>query len=128
MSHILIVDDDEIARLATGRALENNGHRVSFATDGDAAVRFLSSAAFDLIVTDLAMPGFNGLRLIRHIRDEGDRIPIVALSGKAADQLHLAQDYGANATLVKPVDPDTLCEVVERLIKEAESVWDRFRR
>ena len=124
MSRILVVDDDEVARLVVGRALESDGHRVSFAPDGDAALRFLGLRTFDVVVTDLAMPGLNGLRLIRHIRESGDQIPILAISGQNADQLHLAEEYGANATLVKPVDRNVLCEAVKAITEAADSVWD----
>ncbi len=117
MSRVLIVDDEESSRLSLGRYLHVAGHDAFFARDGNLAIEFLRKESADLVVTDLAMPGLNGLRLIREIRGIGDSIPIVAVSGKASEQLQLAEDYGADATLFKPVDPRLLLETVERLVR-----------
>lgn len=124
---VLIVDDDEVSRLVVGRALQEVGHEVAYAPEGEAALTLMRKRPFDLVITDLAMPGLNGLRLIREIRDLGDHVPIIAISGVNADQLLMAEDYGANVTLFKPIDREILLQLVEKLdrqeAKYQENIW-----
>jgi CheY-like chemotaxis protein len=116
MAIILIVDDEEMERLVGKAILEPAGHELRFAKDGEAALRVCEKGEVDLLLTDLAMPGFSGLRLIKELRLEGLDLPIVAVSGWAADQLDLAQDYGADVTLSKPVDPQELLAAIADLL------------
>ena len=69
------------------------------------------------------MPGLNGLRLIRQIRDVGNNVPIIAISGVNADQLLMAEDYGANVTLFKPVDRELLLQLVAKLDRQDSQFW-----
>lgn len=123
MSTVLIVDDDEASRLVIGELVRAAGHDALFACDGEMATAFLRKNAVDVVVTDLAMPGLNGLRLIRNLRDMGETIPIIAISGRNADQLQLAEDYGANAAIPKPVNPGVLLELVRTLVDQNERMW-----
>jgi CheY-like chemotaxis protein len=124
MSRVLIVDDDQITRRVLGGALQQDGHEVAYASDGEAALDWLRRSPFDVVLTDLAMPGLNGLRLIRAIRDGGDQIPVVAISGQNADQLLLAEDYGATATLFKPVKRSDLLRTVKGVARETDEFWE----
>ncbi len=126
MSRVLIVDDDEASRVLLGRIFEDAGHEVCYASDGEAALRRLALNTFHAVVTDLAMPGFNGLRLIRHLREMGDDIPVIAVSGQNADQLVLAEDYGAEATLAKPIDRRRIVERVEEAIDASGRFWENI--
>ena len=119
MALILVVDDDEMDRELERTVLESAGHDVFFASDGETALKLCRERKIEVVVTDLAMPGFNGLRFIRDLREAGYDIPIIALSGKAADQLDLAEDYGANFTLSKPIDGNKLLNGVQKLLKIA---------
>ena len=121
---ILVVDDDEVSRLVVGKALLDAGHEVAYAAEGEAALALMRKRPFDLVVTDLAMPGLNGLRLIREIREFGDHVPIIAISGVNADQLIMAEDYGANVTLFKPVDRELLVQLVDKLNRQEARYWD----
>lgn len=125
MVQILIVDDDEISRVILGRILQDAGYDVAYAGDGVAALARLQRQQFDVIITDLAMPGMNGLRLIRHLAEEHHGTPVIAISGQNAEQLLLAEDYGAAATLFKPVDPQRLLAAVDAAYATSTvSVWD----
>lgn len=121
---VLVVEDEVDQRLLIGHLLEKDGFPVGYAIDGEDAMKKLDQESFQLIVTDLAMPNVSGLRLIRELREGGDSIPIVAISGKNADQLHLAEDYGANVILFKPIEKETLLEAVRRLAEEHASTWN----
>ena len=119
MAKILVVDDEEMDRVFEKTVLESAGHELVFAADGDAALKICEEVAVDLVVTDLAMPDFNGLRLIRELRSAGVLVPIIAVSGWAADQLDLAEDYGADVALVKPLDGSKLLEAVDDMLDDS---------
>lgn len=124
MATILVVDDEDVTLALVGQILTAAGHRVLPARNGREAINLLDrEKSIRVVVTDLRMPEFNGLRLIRDRRDAGDMIPIIAMSGVNADQLILAEDYGANATLMKPIDRDKLLAAVDRALEQARSQW-----
>lgn len=123
MSKVLVVDDEPSAAHWIAQVLLTRGHDSVLAFDGEEALDLLSTGDFDLVITDLAMPKFNGLRLIRTIRSGGDTLPIIALSGKNADQLMLAEDYGANAAIAKPLDPERLLALVSKIIDDSRARW-----
>ena len=123
MARILVVEDDISEQVLLQQMLSRAGHTVVIAADGSQALDRLREDKIDAVVTDLRMPVLNGLRLIRELREAGDTIPIVAISGENADQLMLAQDYGANAGLVKPLNRDDLLAVLDRIVRDTRSDW-----
>lgn len=124
MSHILVVDDEQSSRTLLSEMLTSAGHQVVRADEGEQALDTLKRRSdIRCVVTDLRMPVMNGLRLIRTIREAGDTIPIVAVSGANADQLLLAEDYGANAILFKPLDREKVLDVVSRILAQTRSDW-----
>lgn len=122
MAKILIVDDDEMERLLLQSVLEED-HELFFAPNGRVAEEIVRKEPVDLIVTDLAMPEVNGLRLIRDLRARGENVPIIAISGAAPEQLDLAQDYGAGIVLFKPVHRKQFLRAVERCLED-RPLWD----
>jgi CheY-like chemotaxis protein len=123
MARILIVDDEEGDRLFQSTVLINAGHEVRFAGDGESALAKWSGGEFDLVLTDLAMPRLNGLQLIQEIRRADPYARIIAISGVSADQLDLAEDYGAARSLRKPLDPRSLIEAIDAVL--ADTSLDR---
>ena len=132
MARILVVDDEEMDRVFERAVLESAGHELFYAHDGAVALKICKEVLIDLVVTDLAMPEFNGLRLIKELREEGVTAPIIAVSGWAADQLDLAENYGANVALVKPLDGSDLLKAVEDMLdgnnpRDRDDPWNRDR-
>lgn len=132
MAKILVVDDEEMDRVFERAILESAGHELFYAHDGALALKICKEVNVDLVVTDLAMPDFNGLRLIKELRNEGVTAPIIAVSGWAADQLDLAEDYGANVALVKPLDGADLLGAVEDMLdhskpRDRDDPWHKGR-
>jgi len=122
MASILVVDDEEVTLVLVKEMLASAGYEVITARNGRAALDLLDRiGTIRVIVTDLRMPEINGLRLIRDRREAGDMIPIIAISGVNADQLILAEDYGANATLMKPIDRSKLLAAVEKVLADSQS-------
>lgn len=125
MAKILVVDDEESDRVLIGGMLIYGGHEAIYATDGREALHALNrDPEIRAVVTDLRMPFLNGLRLIRDRRQAGDSIPIIAISGVNADQLLLAEDYGASGTLTKPVERDRLLRAVKDALEGLKSDWE----
>ncbi len=106
---LLVVEDDaRIARpLATG--LQEAGHRVTLAADGDAGLVEARSGDFDAIVLDVMLPGPDGFSLARTLRADGMAVPIVFLTARGAleDRVN-GLDLGGDAYLVKPFDLEEL--------------------
>ena len=125
MARILVVEDEQMERVLQKAILEPAGHQVLFAPDGERALEMCLNSRLDLVITDLAMPGFNGLRFLRELRKAMIGMPVLAISGKSADQLDLATDYGADMVLSKPVDGPRLLSAVDDLLKHgSRNGWD----
>ena len=132
MARILIVDDEEMDRLLVTTVLEAGGHELFYAGEGQTAYDVCRSRELDLVITDLAMPEASGLRLIKELRAQHFNVPIIAVSGWAADQLDLAQDYGADFLLLKPLDVDRFLATVQEALelrhqrpRDPWQYWDR---
>jgi CheY-like chemotaxis protein len=123
MARILIVDDEESDRLFERSILEQAGHELLFASDGEHALRVFREHPVDVVVTDLAMPHLNGLQLIRSLLEEDEHARIIAVSGVSPEQLPTAEDLGAERTLFKPVDPGKLLRTVDELLDEDDDPW-----
>ena len=111
-ARVLLVDDDAMVRAVLAGHLEARGYRVIQASDGlDALARLDAGEAADLLVTDFAMPGMNGLALIGEARRRLPGIPVLLLTGyaDATVRLHAEDTQAGNLALLrKPVSGDEL--------------------
>jgi DNA-binding NtrC family response regulator len=115
VTSLLIVDDDEAVLKMTKKALERRGYRVVACRSGDEALGVLSRESFDCMISDVRMPGINGVRLLRAIRDRDLDLPVVLVTGNPdVETAAAAVEYGAFQYLSKPVGNDRLDETVER--------------
>ena len=118
--HILVVDDDVDTLEAVRQLLEQCGARVSTASSAADAFQALTGEPPDVLLSDIGMPGEDGISLIRRIRGldpaQGGQVPAAAITAytQASDR-HRALGAGFQAFLAKPVDPRELAEVVARL-------------
>lgn len=112
---ILVVDDDTLLLGTLEEMLRDRGYAVETAVDGDAALQKLKAEPFDIIVTDLHMPGMSGLELIERISCEQIRVAPVLMSSLFSGELkaHACQ-AGAYAQLDKPFSSHRLFSVIER--------------
>ncbi len=117
---VLVVDDDVGVRELVKAMLRLEGFEVDVAASGEAAMAALEHRPFDLVITDLLMPGRSGLETISGIRGRDSQLPILAISGGgrigAAECLHTARCLGANATLAKPFGHRELLSQVNGLL------------
>ncbi|MEO7600319.1 MAG: response regulator [Opitutus sp.] len=117
---ILVVDDQPIMREVVCQILEDAGHQVRDAGEGQEALRKLSAERFDLVVTDIVMPEMDGIELIGELRRRYPEIRVIAMSGGSErfplkDGLGIARRLGAGVTLTKPFLPEQLVEAVDFL-------------
>jgi putative nucleotidyltransferase with HDIG domain len=116
---ILLVDDDAEVRVTLADILEVEGYSVCQAESGEAALDIHEKDAFDVLLTDLHMPGIDGAELIRRIRKTDPDLPLVVITGypslrRAVDVIKL----GATDFLSKPFEADTVFHVLRRALKE----------
>jgi two-component system response regulator GlrR len=112
---ILVVDDDQDACDMLATALGQAGYAVETVTDGFEALAKLEHTAPDLILTDLQMPGMNGLELIQRIHAADPGAPIILMTGvpDTRDLCTGAEGYGAVGCLVKPINLDELLWAID---------------
>ncbi|MCI0749888.1 MAG: EAL domain-containing protein [Nevskiales bacterium] len=111
--------DDEPALLrAYARLLRQAGYTVEEAVDGNRAAQLVAESDFDAIVSDIDMPGVNGVELLRRVRGRNLDVPVVLITGQpAVDTAVRAVEYGALRYLIKPVDEKVLVSSVGRAVR-----------
>ncbi len=112
---VLLVDDEEdIAKIFAGQ-IAKNGFEVSLAGSGDEALRLLRDHDFDLVLSDIAMPGMSGLKLLSRSHALGMTLPFVFITGYGNSETIIeAVRLGAVDFLCKPCSKDELISVVQR--------------
>lgn len=121
MAHILVVDDQAPVRLTIRIGLEQAGHTVADAADGQEGLDQLDGQTFDLAIVDVVMPRMGGVEFIKAARMLRPEMPILAISGgggpmPAAYSLTMTEMFGAAGVLFKPFTPDELRVGVDRLL------------
>lgn len=124
MANILVIDDDELLLYTVSEMLEEEGHTVSVACDGDAGLILLQDGCFDLVITDIIMPKKEGIETIHEISELYPGLPIVAISGgsrmgRLDSYLPTAKALGASRTLAKPFRLEELLAIVRETLAGA---------
>lgn len=115
---VLLADDDEALGRAFQRALGRAGFDVELVQDGNAAVEAVGRARFDVILSDIRMPGTTGIELLRAVRTRDLDVPVVLMTGNPAigDAIE-ALELGALQYLTKPFPLERVVSVLERACK-----------
>jgi EAL domain-containing protein (putative c-di-GMP-specific phosphodiesterase class I)/ActR/RegA family two-component response regulator len=112
MPVILVADDDKVLLRAYTRVLSTNGYHVETATDGKSALEAFKSRSFDLVMSDIDMPGLSGLEFLEAVRAHDLDVPVILVTGTPElDSAIRAIEHGALRYLVKPIDSPTLVKV-----------------
>ncbi|MGB5719086.1 MAG: response regulator [Woeseiaceae bacterium] len=132
MKKILLIDDETHVRDSIARVLSREGYDVETAANAEAGLTMLADAKYDVLISDIIMPGIDGVEAIRRARDAQPDIKIVAISGggnfghKAYEPnaitttayLQSAAEAGADWVITKPFERRTLVESVRRLFED----------
>ena len=120
-TRILVVDDDGAAREGLKRLLTPKGYEVDLAVDGASALERLAELPPDLVVTDLDMPGMNGMQLLEQVRERNLELPVIVVTGVAElSSAVAAMRAGAADYLTKPVEFDALLLAIERTLEHRD--------
>ena len=116
---ILLIDDNKHGLVARRAVLEQHGHKVTIASSGQDGIDQFHTQPFDLVVTDYRMPEVSGQQVIRKIRQQSPKIPIVLLSGYVEAFGLTEQSTGADVVVSKgPGEVQELLRAVVRLGKK----------
>ena len=117
-AHLLLVDDDPNTLASLSRAFRLAGHETTVSDNSARALELLKTETFDLILSDVVMPGKSGLDLLEDLKKAGVKTPIVLISGQANIEMAVkATKLGALDFLEKPLSTDKLLLTVENALR-----------
>lgn len=115
MSRILVIDDEPSMRITLQAFLEKDGYQVSVANDAISAYEMINFNHYDVVLTDIIMPGMTGIELLTKIRQHSDSVQVIVMTGEPTVGTAVnAVKHGANDYLSKPIDRETLLKTVKQ--------------
>ena len=128
MKKILLIEDERSMRLGLAHSLKSQGYSVKAVADGAEGIHLIGTESFDVVVTDLKLPGANGIEVLKAVKsasfDAGVMIITAFADVKTAVE---AMKEGAYDYIAKPFDPDELLIVIERFFKQRELEHENIR-
>ncbi|MDV6168475.1 response regulator transcription factor [Flavobacterium sp. DG1-102-2] len=117
---IILAEDNDLLRKSLSFFLESKGYKVNQFSDGKEALEAISSNHYDLILSDINMPGKSGLEITQYVRVTLKQdTPIIIFTSSGIEQTELDSfDIGANDFMAKPISPSVLLVRINKLIKE----------
>lgn len=126
MLKILIAEDDQELRALFAHVLRKNDYAVTGVTNGAEALEALERDYFDLIISDIMMPVMDGYTLVRRLREEGIRTPVLMITAKDAfDDMRLGFLSGTDDYMVKPINVNEMVLRVTALLRRAQMINER---
>lgn len=120
---ILLVDDNDDARITVARILEMSGYGVVQAANAKAASALLKEKTPDLVITDIFMPDGDGFEMLSELRERAPKIPVIAISGggshQGVDVLSAAGRLGAKKVLYKPFARRQLLDAITEALADS---------
>jgi two-component system cell cycle sensor histidine kinase/response regulator CckA len=118
---VLLVEDEDMVRAVAERALVRAGYTVTTASDGDEGLAAIANGGeFDLVVSDVVMPGMDGPAMVRAIRKVRPELPVLFMSGYAEEQLRSQIDLSDMHFIAKPFSVQQIGDKVARVLAEAQ--------
>ena len=120
-TQILIVDDDEIITESIHEFMLRSGYRSSMVHSGEAALEFLATSPVDVVITDIMMPGLDGLELTDQIRSLHHHTDVIVMTGYGGDYSYEeAIQKGAQDFVTKPFSAEQLQETMQVIAEDVE--------
>ena len=119
MAQILIAEDDLSVQSFVGRALAYRGHEITAVSDGLQALQVLSRRSFDLLITDIVMPGLDGIELALRVSEDHPDLPVLLMTGYSAERqrAHNMEELACEV-VTKPFTLKQICIAAERVVAE----------
>ncbi len=125
-AHILVVDDESAIRYSITKTLQRVGYQVESAASGEEALDMLSQQPYDVVLTDIRMPGISGVELLARIKEESPDAIVILLTGYASlDTAVESLRLGAHDYLIKPSSSQDIRDSVSRGIERAQNLKRR---
>jgi CheY-like chemotaxis protein len=119
MASILVAEDDQAVRDFVSRALAYYGHNVTTVADGSAALAALAERQYDLMLTDIVMPGLDGIALAAQAAKENPTMSVLMMTGFASEgQRAQSPHAGADRVISKPFSLKDICTAVEEALQK----------
>lgn len=117
---VLVVDDEEVVGRSFDRVLGERGYEVTTARNGEEALRKLDSNGFDLVFTDIKMPGMDGIEVAKRVKEMNPWLPVVIVTGYGSSENEArAQEAGVSQFLHKPLSPEIIEWVTKKSLAQA---------
>ena len=119
MARILVAEDDQAVQSFVFRALAHKGHGVTAVDDGLQALEALEQADFDLLVTDIVMPGLDGIALALKVARDRPELPVLLMTGYSAERqrAHNLEELICRV-ITKPFSLEQICRATEETLAE----------
>jgi len=118
---VLVIDDDAVVGRSFDRVLSDKGYEVSTVLSGEAAMDTMDETNFDVVFTDIKMPGMDGLEVAERIKERCPWTPVVVITGYGtADNEEKASVLGVNGFVRKPLTPEMIENVTLKAVNDAE--------
>jgi len=128
VSRILVIDDEDVIRMLVMEILESAGHEITGADSAERALALLEEMEFDLVVSDVVMPGLSGLELLERVRESQASLPVVLVTGAGTyDTLSQALTRGAAGLVTKPFAHADLTAAVGDALERASRSREELR-
>lgn len=126
---VLVVDDDAVVGQSINRVLAGRGFLVTEAASGKDALEELERRPYDLVFTDLRMPGMCGLDMAARLKKSHPDLSVVVVTGYGTEASEtLARELGVAGYLRKPLPPQTIIDQAERVLRERDETRAAIRR
>jgi two-component system response regulator PilR (NtrC family) len=123
MPAILVVDDELSMREFLKILLDKEGYEVSTASEASSAIDLITSQNFDLVISDIKMPGMGGLSLLGKIKEINNSLPVIMITAFASpDNAVIAMKRGAFDYITKPFKVDEIIKIVKSAISSAATI------
>ncbi|HEX9912576.1 MAG TPA: sigma-54 dependent transcriptional regulator [candidate division Zixibacteria bacterium] len=125
--NILVVDDEVVICKSIQRILSPEGYEVKTALSGEEALEKISQESFDIVITDLKMPGMDGMELLAKIKEKDPEIIVIIITGYSTVQTAVqAMKMGALDYIPKPFTPEELIVVVEKALEKKKLIFENI--